>query len=504
MEPVSPRGDGARSPQALDARLDAGSFRDPESRVFYAAGEVLRVLSREGLEDFNAFASTRLFARTQEDGRVVRTERVDDWRSLDLPLVKEPAAVLRHERVPFVSYPYEWPFSMLKDAALLQLGLLQEALAEGLTLKDASPYNVQFVGSRPTFVDVGSFERLRPGETWTAYRQFCMLFLYPLLLQALRRVPYQPLLRGAIDGIDPLHMRSLLPLRDRLRRGVFTHVTLHARLQARYADRAGEIRSSLNRQLQDRELQRRLLEANVRKMQRLVERLRWQPPRGVWVAYGERNTYTDEDTQLKERFVEEAAGARRRRLVWDLGCNNGRYARIAARHADYVVALDADQGPVELLYRDLREEGEERILPLVVNLADPSPGLGWRGAERKPLWERGRPDLVLALALIHHVAITANVPVREFLGWLWSLGGELVIEFPTRDDPMVRKLLSGKREGLHPDYQLERFERELGEFFEVDRRLELPSGTRVLYAARPRGAGAEATRLIASSADSDG
>ncbi|WDT94402.1 class I SAM-dependent methyltransferase [Thermoleophilum album] len=479
-----------RRPELAAARLDSGSFRDPESRVFYADGEVLRALSAEGLADFEALAQSALFARAQAEGRIVRTERVDDWRALDLPLVKEPAAVLRHERVPFVSYPYEWPFSMLKDAALLQLDLLRDALAEALVLKDASPYNVQFVGARATFVDVGSFERLRPGETWTAYRQFCMLFLYPLLLQALRGVDYQPLLRGQIDGIDPFAMRALLPLRDRLRRGVFTHVTLHARLQQRYADRAGEIRSSLSRQLADPALQRRLLDANVRKMRKLVERLRWQPASGVWVSYGERNTYSDEDTRLKEQFVEEAAAGARRRLVWDLGCNNGRYARIAARHADYVVAVDADQGPVELLYRDLREEGNDRILPLVMNLADPSPGLGWRGAERRPLWERGRPDLVLALALIHHIAISANVPVREFLDWLHSLGSELVIEFPTRDDPMVQKLLAGKRAGLHPDYERERFERELRELFEIRKSVELPSGTRILYHAYPRGSGA--------------
>jgi SAM-dependent methyltransferase len=174
-------------------------------------------------------------------------------------------------------------------------------------------------------------------------------------------------------------------------------------------------------------------------------------------------------------------------LVWDIGCNNGRYSRIAAEGARTVVAIDADQGPVELLYRDLREERNEQILTLTMNLADPSPGLGWRGLERKAMPDRGKPDLVLALALIHHVAISANVPVKEFVDWLAGLGCSLVIEFPTREDPMVKRLLAGKREGEHTDYELGYFERVLGEAFDVERSERLGSGTRVLYFARPKG-----------------
>ena len=174
-------------------------------------------------------------------------------------------------------------------------------------------------------------------------------------------------------------------------------------------------------------------------------------------------------------------------LVWDIGANNGRYSRIAAEGASTVVAVDADQGPMELLYRDLRDEGDEKILTLTMNLADPSPGLGWRGLERRSMPDRGKPDLVLALALIHHVAISANVPVKEFVDWLASLGSALVIEFPTLEDPMVKKLLAPKRDGLHPDYELGFFERCLGEAFEIERSERLESGTRVLYHARPKG-----------------
>jgi SAM-dependent methyltransferase len=459
------------------AGLEPGSFRDPESRVFYADEQVYRSLSKEGLEDFEALEASGLLA----DERVVRTERAEGVAGLEGLLAKETAGVLRHELIPFVSYPYEWTFSMLKDAALVQLDLLLAALEKDLVLKDSTPYNVQWRGARPVFVDVGSFERLREGEPWVGYRQFCMLYLYPLLLQAFKDVPFHPWLRGSIDGITPAQMRGLMSFRDRFRKGMFTNVFLHARLEARYADKPGQVKQEVKRVFK-----KELFVANVRKMRKLVARLSWDPPEGVWTAYGERNTYTDDDARRKDDFVREVATSRDWNLVWDIGCNNGRYSRIAAEGARTVVAVDADQGPVELLYRDLRDEGEARILPLTMNLADPSPGLGWRGLERKPPAERGRPDLVLALALVHHVAISANVPVREFLDWLASLGSALVIEFPTREDPMVQKLLAPKREGLHPDYELEFFERALNEAFQVERSERLESGTRVLYFARPK------------------
>ncbi len=467
----------SRTETPASANLEPGSFRDPESRVFYAGDEVYRALSPDGLADFEALEQTGLL----DDPRVVRTERAEDTAALRGLLVHEPAAVLRHDRIPFVSYPYEWTFSMLKDAALLQLDLLLAALGHDLVLKDSTPYNVQFKGARPVFVDVGSFERIREGEPWVGYRQFCMLYLYPLLLQSAKGVPFHPWLRGSIDGIRPSEIRPLMNFRDRFRRGVFTNVILHAKLEERYAGKPQQVKDEVKRVFK-----KELFVANVRKMRRLVERLSWDPPKGVWTAYGERNSYTDADAQRKDDFVREVATSRDWKLVWDIGCNNGRYSRIAAEGARSVIAVDADQGPVELLYRDLREERNDRILTLTMNLADPSPGLGWRGLERKSMAERGKPDLVLALALVHHVAIGANVPVKELVDWLASLGCALVIEFPTREDPMVKKLLAPKREGLHPDYELGFFERTLKEAFEVERSERLESGTRVLYHARPK------------------
>jgi len=370
---------------------------------------------------------------------------------------------------------------MLKDAALLQLDLLLAALEHDLVLKDATPYNVQFRGARPVFVDVGAFERLRPGELWVGYRQFCMLYLFPLLLRALKGASFHPWLRGSVDGITATDLRGLMSFRDRFRRGLPTNVFLHARLERREL-RSG---SAIRREVSRTGAERQLIRANARKMRKLVARLAWDPAAGVWVGYGEHNTYDEEDARRKERFVDEAAASSQWRLVWDLGANYGRYSRIAAQRARHVVAIDADEGPVELLYRELRDAGDERVLPLAMNLADPSPALGWRGHERKSLLERGRPDLVLALAFVHHLAIGANVPVREVVDWLAELGGALVVEFPGRDDPMVQKLLAPKRAGLHSDYEQSFFECCLRERFEVRRTERQASGTRTLYFATP-------------------
>jgi SAM-dependent methyltransferase len=465
----------------VPATPDPGSFRDPESRVLLAGDEVLRALSSEGLADFMALRESGLL----EDPRIVRTDVVSERPSELSGLAFEAAAVLRHERIPFVSYPYEWSFSMLKDAALLQLDLLQSAVEHQLMLKDATPYNVQYLGARPVFIDVGSFERLHEEELWVGYRQFCMLYLFPLLLQAHKGMDFHPLLRGSVDGIDAGQVRALMSSRDRLRRGYFTHVVLQARLERRAGTAGGQGR--INAALKRPGLGTQLIATNVRKMHRLVSRLQWTPVSGTWLGYAAHNTYSEDDNARKDTFVRTVSADLRPQLVWDLGCNTGRHSRIASESAEYVVAMDADPGPIELLYRSLREEGETKILPLTVNLTDPSPGLGWRGRERKPLLDRGRPDLVLALAVLHHLVIGGNVPMAEVVDWLADLGAALVVEFPTREDPMVQALLARKPRTPHADYDRANFEHCLASAFDVRRSEELASGTRVLYFVTPRG-----------------
>lgn len=450
--------------------LEAGSFRDRTGRIFYSGENVFRGLTDKALPEWQALRGTRFFPRLVQEGKIVATEEADpgEW-----------AAVLRHERIPFVSYPYEWCFGMLKAAALLQLELIEAALAEGLSLKDATPYNVQWQGCRPVFIDVLSFYRLKPGEPWVGYRQFCELFLNPLLLEAYKGVPFQPWLRGSLEGIPPQDLLALLGARDLLRKGVLTHVWLHARSQTRY-DEAAQSRN-VKSELAAAGFRKELILANVRGLARLVQGLALPERRSAWAGYGEDPGYAGADQEEKERFVREAVASQRWGLAWDLGANTGVYSRIAAEGSDYVVALEGDPGAVERLYA----EGSANVLPLVCNLADPSPARGWRGRERKDLPERGLPDLVLCLALIHHLVIGANLRLAEVLDWLAGLGRFLVIELVTREDARVQGLLR-HRDDLYEDYDLPVFERELAASFEVLRRLELPSGRRILYFARSR------------------
>ena len=277
---------------------------------------------------------------------------------------------------------------MLKDAALLQLDLMLAALDEGFIIKDATPYNVQWVGVRPVFIDVTSFERLEAGEPWPGYRQFCQQFLYPLMMQAYRGISFHAWLRGAVEGISPGDARKLFGWRNVARPGVWLHVWLLAR-----ATRAAAALSSTQArtQLRSAGFDREMLRANVRGLRRVVDRLATARHESEWSRYVGDNSYSDAAHAAKASVIKRAAQRHRGGVVWDLGCNTGEYSRIAAAHASSVVALDADHTCVERLYRALRDGPERNILPLVCNFADMPAGVGWRGRERGALWDRGSP-----------------------------------------------------------------------------------------------------------------
>lgn len=481
---------GVSPPRVADAgaRPEPGSFRDPANRVFYVDGQVLRGLGPQAAEDWRALTESTFFPALMAAGKICATEPVE---STTLPAGDGGpwAAVLRHERIPFVSYPYEWSFAMLRDAALLHLEILREAVAAGFTVKDGTAYNLQWRGAEPVFIDVGSFQPARDGEPWAGYRQFCQTMLYPLMLQAHLGLDFQPWLRARIDGVEPGQMRRLFTGRRRFRAGVLKHVHLHDAMQNRHADSSS---GAVREQLRDAGFSRELVLALVRSLEKLVRKLDWQPSRSHWAGYQQTCTYSAADREVKQRFVDAAlAAAGGPRLVLDLGANDGTYSRIAARHAANVVALEADPAVVDGLYRQLRADGERRILPLVMDLADPSPGGGWRGVERASLAARAEADAVLALAVIHHLAIGRNVPLAEVADWLVgfvaSAGarGRVVVEFVHPEDPMARRLLANKPAGLFPDYRREEFERLLERRCVIERREELPSGTRTLYVAAP-------------------
>lgn len=464
---------------------EPGSYRDRSGRVFYDQnGGVFRALSSNALTAWNDLQQTRFFSRAVESGSVIRSQALSATEIDQLGGLSGWGGVLRHDVIPFVSYPFEWSFGMLQDAAMLQLELLDAALSEDFTLKDGTAYNVQWRGVRPVFIDVVSFERLAAGQAWAGYRQFCQTFLFPLMLQAYKHVPFQPWLRGRLDGITPDECWNLMSWRDLFRRGVPSHVCLHAWLQTRRAIPEKSTSSALA----EAGFRKELIRANAQGLKRIVSNLHWKSGPSAWSNYADSNGYAPGDQRLKENFVREAVHSKRWGLVWDVGCNTGMYSRIAAENSQQVVAIDSDPLTIERLYQSLKSEPQRSgapILPLVSNLADQTGGLGWRGRERKSLADRGRPELTLCLALIHHLVIGAGIPISELIDWFAELGTSLIIEFVTKDDPMVHELLKNRTDRDN-DYEQAVFERLLSSKFEVSRKEPLGSGTRTLYFAHSR------------------
>ena len=455
------------------AVYDGGSYRDRAGRVFRRDGEVFRGLRADALETWRAVSAKPFYRELERERKIVATSETNR------ELAPEWDGVLRHERVPVVSYFYEWPFGMLRRAALLQLEILDRALSEDVTLRDATPFNVQWIGTRPVFIDVLSFAPLAEGALWTGYRQFCEQFLYPLLIEAYKGIAFQPWVRGRIDGIDAEAASRLLMPSKMFRPGVLKHVYLHAALQRSMRARtSGSVAKEIR--TQQHVHSRELIRANVRNLIKIVEGLRGSAS-SDWTEYEGSHSYSSEDRASKEQFVVDALRVSKPKTTFDIGCNTGAFSEIAAAHCEYVIGADSDAQVIERL----SARGHEHILPLVWDLADPSPGLGWRGRERPPLHERLRPDLTLALALIHHLVLGRNILLPEVIDELASFGGDAVIEWVDRTDPMAARLLDRKDEAFE-DYTLSNFEAQLERAFVIERKQPLASGSRSLYFLRAR------------------
>lgn len=478
-------------PSTKRPRVDGGSFKDPDGRVYRVVREagderIVRGLNRTAAGTMEKLLAEPFFRELAAAGEVVATRLLDPESPGAREVMREGwSAAAEHEPVDFVTWPYEWPFSMLKDAALLQLRVLRKAAANGWLLKDATPFNVQWIGARPVFIDVPSFVPWEDGEYWRGYRQFCATFLTPLLLAAHLGIPFQPLLRSRLEGIPPQEASRYFYGLRRFKRGVPSHVWFPAMAERRVRGRRAPAADAGGGGAPRRQPKTVVL-ALLDSLERLVGGLSRGPADSDWSQYAGNHSYDAADFERKQEFVRRHAAARRPGLTWDLGANTGAFARIAAGHSGAVVAADGDPEAVELLYRELRRSGPRNVVPLVMDLANLSPGQGWAGRERPAFDERRSPDLVLGLALVHHMRVAANIPLPLFLDWLRSLDAAVVLEFVGRDDEMFRKLLQNKRED-YADYTAGNFESEVRARFSVRDRLKLKGGLRELFALEPAG-----------------
>lgn len=456
------------------------SFRDPAGFVFRRQGRLYRQVNRAAQVDYDLLMASGLYERLVERGLLIPHREVD----IEPPDPAVAYRIIEPETVPFLSWPFEWSFSQLKDAALATLTIQKLAIEHGLSLKDASAYNMQFHDGREVMIDTLSFERYREGGPWPAYRQFCQHFLAPLALMARRDIRLGQLLRVHIDGI-PLDLAAqLLPRSTRFRPGLGMHLHLHARFQARHADTRGQDdggRKSGGR------VSRTGLLGLVEGLKNTVAKLDWKPGGTEWADYYSDTNYSDSAFQEKRAIVDEYLKALAPQGVWDLGANNGEFTRLATEMDIPSVAFDIDPSAVEANYRRVCADGAKGPLPLVMDLSNPSPALGWDERERESLIQRGPVDCVMALALIHHLAISNNVPLERIAAFLARIGRGVIIEWVPKSDSQVQRLLRS-REDIFDNYHQGGFEDAVRQQFEIVERRQVAQSERWLYLLNRRGA----------------
>jgi ribosomal protein L11 methylase PrmA len=455
--------------------VDEGSFRDPSGRVYSNGQEIYRVVSASAALEYAHVRDSGLLSTLIAQGSVVATEEAD--QSIFGADLHPPSLILRHALVPFVSYPYEWSFPLLKAAALLHLDIHIAALGHGITLSDATAYNVQFYGIKPIFIDVLSFRRYREGEVWAAHRQFCEQFLNPLLLRSVFGIPHNAWFRGNLEGIETSHLARMLPWWRNLSFTVFSHITLQAKLQAKATANPGQMVFKAKKMRLPKPNFERLLIGLRDWIARLKPR-NTEPT--VWQRYAEQNTYTSEEHEAKRRFVTTFCTKLKPRILWDLGCNSGEYSEIAlSSGASKVIGFDSDQRALEYAY-ERAGKGALDLLPLFQDGANPSPSQGWANTERKHILARSTVDAMIALAFVHHLAIARNVPLEMASDWLIGIAPRGIIEFVEKTDPTVRQLLA-LRKDIFSDYSRENFEAVINARARIIRSEKVSSTGRTLY-----------------------
>ncbi len=454
----------------------ASSFRDPSGFVFLERADLLRQINPVYLAEYRRLMDSGLYAELTAAGLLVPHDELDaaPWAH------QGAAAVIRPERLSFISYPYEWCFSQLKDAALATLEIQRRALAHGMGLKDASAYNIQFSRGRPILLDTLSFETYAEGAPWVAYRQFCEHFLAPLVLMSTVDIRLGRLQREYLDGI-PLDLAAeLAPGKTKFSPGLAIHLHAHAGAQVKEMRAA---RTERPTRPPKGAVPKNALLGMLDSLKGAVERLDWKPEGTVWADYYDATNYSEAAFARKKAAVGEMLDriAPRPTQVWDLGANTGEFSVLSADRGISCIAWDVDPGAVERSYRQHRER--PIILPLLQDLTNPSPGIGWANHERDSLAARGPADALMALALVHHLAIGNNVSLTEVARYFAKLAEWLIVEFVPKSDSQVQRLLATRKD-IYDGYTQAGFEAAFSEKFKMIERKSIEGSERTLYLYR--------------------
>ncbi len=460
--------------------IESSSFRDPSGFVFYSRGVVKRQINSCYARQYESLVRSGLYRELVVRGLLIPHKELEEE-----PLTPEGIRIIRPQRIPFVSYPYEWSFSMLQEAALATLRIQQLALERGMTLKDASAYNIQFIDGKFKLIDTLSFDFYKENTPWIAYGQFCRHFLAPLLLMCHTDIRLNQLLRIYVDGIPLDLARTLLHGKGGL--AAWIHIRCHAAAVERHKN-GGRIPAFLCPCLKlSLSAQKKLVDHLLR----CIGTLPFREVKTEWSGYYGNTNYSDIAEQSKMDALDSMLSGAAGEVVWDMGANDGKYTRAALRrNAVFAVAFDVDPIAVERNYKFCVKAGEKNLLPLLLDLTNPSPGIGFANRERVPVSSRGRPGCILMLAIIHHLVIANNLPFARVAEWVASLAPALIIEFIPKEDSQVRILLSN-RDDIFPDYTQSGFEAAFAKYFHIDMKIPIRDSLRVLYHCTAR---AEAIR----------
>ncbi|HEX9665265.1 MAG TPA: SAM-dependent methyltransferase [Thermodesulfobacteriota bacterium] len=461
-----------RNDNFLNQMPSPGSFRDRSGFVFLRDYQIYRQVNKDYADNYEAFMGSGLYNELVKKRSLIEHEEV----SIGYALSDDAYKIIKPRLIPFISYPYEWCFSQYKGAALLTLDIQRTAFDYGMSLKDASAYNIQFIDCEPVLIDTLSFEKYKEGEPWIAYRQFCQHFLGPLALICYKDVRLSQLMKVFIDGFPLDLVSSLLPFRTKTKFSLISHIHLHSKAQKMFSDKGFNDKK--------RTISRIGIISIIDSLKSAVQSLTWDPEKTVWSDYYDKTNYTERGFAHKREIVSMYLDElREAKSLWDFGSNVGEFSRIAARKGLQTISFDADPQVVEENYLKATREGEKNLLPLLCDLTNPSPDIGWENKERSSLLKRGPADTVLALAVIHHLAIANNVPLSNLAKFFSSICKALIIEFIPKSDTRVQKLLS-TRQDIFKDYNQECFEYEFKNYFSVLDSVLVKDSERSIYLMR--------------------
>ena len=381
------------------------SFRDPSGFVFFQRGVIFRQVNISYKNDYDHLIKSGLYKELIDSQLLIPHKEIDiNYKKSNKDFKRSDKAykIIKPEPIEFISYPYEWSFSQLKDAALTTLTIQKKSLEFTMSLKDCSGYNIQFKKGKPIFIDTISFEKYQEGIPWVAYRQFCQHFLAPLALMSYKDIRLNQLLRVYIDGIPLDLASSLLPFYTRLKPSLLLHLHFHAKSQKYFANK------KLNKKTKS--FTRQAFLGLIDNLETTIKKMNWQPRGTEWAEYYDFTNYSPGAINQKKEIIDSFLAKVKPKTVWDLGANIGTFSRLSSNKGIPTISFDIDPACVEKNYLECRKNEEINILPLVIDLTNPSPAIGWENNERMSFLERGPADTVLALALIHHLAISNNLP----------------------------------------------------------------------------------------------